>query len=130
VLQFLDSGGEQIIDPDGPGPTWEVPIADPDELETLNFSTEKYSEPKDAPSGQPEGDEPLLALGDAPRCLPATDTGTGTGTGTVAPPGGGAAGRDDNRPTLPATGGGGLAVAVAMLALGGALGSRWFARNH
>ena len=39
VLDFLSaSGGATISDPDGPAPIFEVPIADPASLETLNFS--------------------------------------------------------------------------------------------
>ena len=38
VLDFLASGGETISDPDGPAPVFEVPIADPASLETLNFA--------------------------------------------------------------------------------------------
>lgn len=34
---FLASNGTDIIDPDGPGPIFEVPIADPDSIEVTNF---------------------------------------------------------------------------------------------
>lgn len=34
---FLSSGGTTIIDPDGAGPVFEVPIANPNTLERLNF---------------------------------------------------------------------------------------------
>ena len=121
VLQFLDSDGEEILDPDGPAPTWEVPIADPNELETLNYSEESYSDPKDAPRGQPEGDEPLLAADAAGRCVDDADE-------DQDGPGGDVGADDDDRPTLPATGGGALALGAALLALGGALGYRRRAR--
>ncbi len=38
VVEFIGSRGENIIDPDGGGPTWEVPIAQADTLERMNFS--------------------------------------------------------------------------------------------
>jgi hypothetical protein len=37
VASFLSSGGATIVDPDGAGPVFEVPIADKAELERLNF---------------------------------------------------------------------------------------------
>ncbi len=37
VATFLASGGATITDPDGAGPVFEVPIADPRSLERLNF---------------------------------------------------------------------------------------------
>ena len=38
IVEFLASGGRTIIDPDGPGDVFEVPVADPDSLETLNVT--------------------------------------------------------------------------------------------
>lgn len=38
VATFLASGGTTIDDPDGPLPVFETPIADPGQLEHLNFS--------------------------------------------------------------------------------------------
>jgi hypothetical protein len=37
IVTFFKSGGHTIIDPDGAGPVWETPIADPSELLQLNF---------------------------------------------------------------------------------------------
>ena len=37
VITYLASGGTQVIDPDGPGPVWEVPIANPRNLECLHY---------------------------------------------------------------------------------------------
>jgi hypothetical protein len=37
VVTFFASDGQTIIDPDGPGDVWEVPISDPSLLLTLNF---------------------------------------------------------------------------------------------
>jgi hypothetical protein len=37
VVAFFASGGTTIIDPDGPGDVWEVPIADPSVLLHMNF---------------------------------------------------------------------------------------------
>ncbi|MDP8971139.1 MAG: hypothetical protein M3N52_11735, partial [Actinomycetota bacterium] len=42
TVEFLASGGAVVIDPDGPAPTWEVPIADPTALERLNFDPALY----------------------------------------------------------------------------------------
>jgi hypothetical protein len=39
IATFFQSGGATILDPDGPLPVWEVPVANPGTLETLNFST-------------------------------------------------------------------------------------------
>ena len=67
VLDFLASGGETISDPDGPAPVFEVPIADPASLETLNFSQ--------APAtGEPPAESPGAATGSC----------TGTVTGATA----------------------------------------------
>ena len=40
IAEFLASNGETIIDPDGPGPTYEVPIAARNALEQLNYDLE------------------------------------------------------------------------------------------
>jgi hypothetical protein len=37
IVTFFTSGGRTVIDPDGAGPAWEVPISDPTVLRTLNF---------------------------------------------------------------------------------------------
>ncbi len=65
VLDFLASGGDMISDPDGPAPVFEVPIADPASLETLNFSQEPAT-----------GEPPPEAAG------PATGSCTGSVTGS------------------------------------------------
>ncbi len=49
VVDFILSDGTTITDPDGPLPTWEVPIADPDILLTRNFPDDAYAAPTDAP---------------------------------------------------------------------------------
>lgn len=125
VLAFIASDGEQIVDPDGPGPTWEVPIADTKELEQRNFSMDKYSDAAGAPPGQPEGREPLLGVSAITRCRGGAAGGGGGGgvDGDTDPPravpaGGGGA------PTLPATGGGALAVGPILVAVGLAIGAR------
>lgn len=38
IAEFLASGGTRIVDPDGPAPVFEVPVADLDSLETLNYT--------------------------------------------------------------------------------------------
>ena len=51
IVEFLDSAGESITDPDGPAPLFEVPIADPASLERLNFTPA-------AATGAPPGEAP------------------------------------------------------------------------
>ena len=63
VVDFLDSGGMTITDPDGAGSTFEVPVADPKELETLNFdlppaSGEPPAETAGAGGGGGDGGSP------------------------------------------------------------------------
>jgi hypothetical protein len=41
VLAFISSGGATVIDPDGPGPIWEVPI-----VNTSNLDCTHYPEPQ------------------------------------------------------------------------------------
>jgi hypothetical protein len=38
IVTFFASGGTVVADPDGPGPVWETPIADPSVLLRMNFS--------------------------------------------------------------------------------------------
>jgi hypothetical protein len=66
VLDFLASGGDTISDPDSGAPVFEVPIADPASLETLNFS-------QSAAAGEP-GPEP--ATGVTGRCTGVLGAGT------------------------------------------------------
>jgi hypothetical protein len=37
MLEFISSGGATVIDPDGPGPIWEVPIAKPANLDCTHY---------------------------------------------------------------------------------------------
>jgi len=69
ILDFLAGGGDTISDPDGPAPVFEVPIADPASLETLNFS-------QDPATGEPP---PEAASGATGSC-----TGTVTGANACA----------------------------------------------
>jgi dienelactone hydrolase len=39
ITEFLTSRGTVVLDPDGPGPVWEVPIRDPAVLLRLNFGS-------------------------------------------------------------------------------------------
>jgi hypothetical protein len=93
VVTFLDSGGTEVIDPDGLAPTWEVPIEDPAALESLNFSDEFYADPEPAPEGCG------VAGAEVARPAPAE------------PPAG------EGRPPLPTTGGGASLLAAACLGL-------------
>ena len=98
VVDFILSDGETILDPDGGGNTWEVPIADPATLETLNFSEDLYTEPEPAPEG------------------------CGLAAASASPPGSGdqqAAPTDDD---MPATGGGLALVGLALLGVAATAG--------
>ena len=56
MLDFLASGGETISDPDGPAPVFEVPIADPASLETLNFAQDPAARASRRPRPRPGRD--------------------------------------------------------------------------
>lgn len=47
---YLATGGQTVLDPDGPGPIFEVPIADPNNLECLH-----YAEPQSGVGAFPPG---------------------------------------------------------------------------
>lgn len=106
VVEFLSSDGQDVLDPDGPGPTWEVPVADPDTLETLNFSTDLYAEAEPAPAG--------CGLQAASTSSPTAD---GERDGATAAP------AADDGGDLAATGGG-TALAAVALAMAAAVLSR------
>jgi hypothetical protein len=98
MTTFLASGGSTLIDPDGPLPVFETPLADAAELATLGF------DPPPA-TGVPPPEQPVMTAAGA----------TARGVTGVSPQGAGAGGAP-----LPATGApAGLAVAAAM-ALGAA----------
>ena len=80
ILDFLVSEGTSITDPDGPLPIFEVPIADPATLETLNFD-------QPPATGEPPPEEASGATG---SCTPATGSGSGSGGGSGGGGGGGA----------------------------------------
>jgi hypothetical protein len=102
VAVFIDSRGETILDPDGSAPTWEVPVADPQSLETLNFPNELYAEPEPAPAGCG------LASDEAPAVPPGRD-----GSTPPSPP-------DAEGPGPLPTTGNGAALPLAGVALFGA----------
>ena len=56
MLDFLASDGQAISDPDGGAPVFEVPVADPKSLETLNFE-------RPAASGEPPPEGATAATG-------------------------------------------------------------------
>ena len=69
VLDFLASGGETISDPDGPAPVFEVPIADPASLETLNFAQDPATgEPPPEAAAAATGSCTGAVTGSAARC--------------------------------------------------------------
>lgn len=69
IVDFLDSEGMSITDPDGGAPIFEVPIADPASLESLNFEQEPAS-------GEPPPEEASPATG---SCTPAGGASGGSG---------------------------------------------------
>lgn len=54
VVDFLTSGGQTVTDPDGPLPTWEVPIVDRDILQPRNFADDLYAAPVGPPAREVE----------------------------------------------------------------------------
>ena len=69
VLDFLASGGATISDPDGPAPVFEVPIADPASLETLNFAQDPATgEPPPEAAAAATGSCTGAVTGSAARC--------------------------------------------------------------
>ncbi len=52
VVEFIASGGRGPIDPDGPGPTWETPIADRAALRQLNYSLREGVEAREQYNGK------------------------------------------------------------------------------
>jgi len=75
VVDYLDSEGKTVTDPDGPSNAFEVPIADPKSLETLNFS-------QPPAEGEPPPEEPAPSGGGGSTNPPG-------GVGTNQPGGGG-----------------------------------------
>ncbi|HUG86641.1 MAG TPA: cell wall-binding repeat-containing protein [Euzebya sp.] len=54
VVDFITSDGQTITDPDGPLPTWEVPISDRTILQTRNFDEALYADSTDRPAREVE----------------------------------------------------------------------------
>jgi hypothetical protein len=74
ALDFLASGGETITDPDGGANVFEVPIADPAEIEKLNYELPpaKGEPPPEQPAGaQPPARRTRLRITVRPRVVPA-----------------------------------------------------------
>jgi len=65
VLDFLASRGATISDPDGAGNLFEVPVADPKSIETLNFSLPPAT--GEPPPETARGPLPRLSLVVSPR---------------------------------------------------------------
>ena len=57
VVEFIASNGERVVDPDGAGPVWEVPISDKAALEQLNYDFRGQIEAREQYDGPgcPEG---------------------------------------------------------------------------
>ena len=128
LTTFLSTG--EVVDPDGPGPVFEVPITDAGNLRCLHYP--------DPQTGQ--GAYPPAAAGECPE-VPAeptarpaqtgSDDDDGTGGGGTGAVGGptttGTGGSDDvvsrgaGTPVLAATGGAAASAVLALAALGGAL---------
>lgn len=52
VLAFISSGGATVIDPDGPGPIWEVPVANMRNLDCTHYPEPQTGFPYTASSGE------------------------------------------------------------------------------
>ncbi len=107
AVQFLVADGAAApVDPDGPGPTWETPIADVDGLERVNVAASTYAAPTGAPPRQ---------MG----CVLAARAAAGAAPGAARRPA-----------PLPATGLPWVIPAVAAAALGAGVGLRRRRRQH
>jgi hypothetical protein len=52
VLAYISSGGANVIDPDGPGPIWEVPIANTRNLDCTHYPQPQTGVPYTASAGE------------------------------------------------------------------------------
>jgi hypothetical protein len=52
VLAFISSGGATVIDPDGPGPVWEVPIANTRNLDCTHYPQPQTGVPYTSSAGE------------------------------------------------------------------------------
>ena len=52
VLVFISSGGTTVIDPDGPGPIWEVPIVNPRDLDCTHYPEPQTGGPYTSSAGE------------------------------------------------------------------------------
>jgi hypothetical protein len=52
VLEFISSGGATVIDPDGPGPIWEVPIANSRNLDCTHYPQPQTGVPYSSSAGE------------------------------------------------------------------------------
>jgi hypothetical protein len=52
VLAFISSGGANVIDPDGPGPVWEVPIANARNLDCTHYPQPQTGVPYTSSAGE------------------------------------------------------------------------------
>jgi len=52
VLAFISSGGATVIDPDGPGPIWEVPVANTSNLDCTHYPQPQTGVPYSSSAGE------------------------------------------------------------------------------
>jgi hypothetical protein len=52
VITFLASGGATVIDPDGPGPVWEVPVQNLRNLDCTHYPEPQTGVPYTASAGE------------------------------------------------------------------------------
>lgn len=108
LTAFLQSDGATLLDPDGPGPVFEVPVANPDNLLCLH-----YAEPQTGGMAYPPG-----ASGECPQvpaqptAHPASDTSGSTASGT-ATGGSGSTGASGSAGSSATTGAGSSATTEA-----------------
>jgi len=69
VVDYIASGGRTVTDPDGGAPTFEVPIANPDSLETVNFPASLYGANLPAPLQRFSGPDRIATSVDVSREL-------------------------------------------------------------
>ena len=52
MLAFITSGGATTIDPDGPGPIWEVPVVNLNNLDCTHYPEPQSGVPFTASAGE------------------------------------------------------------------------------
>ena len=117
MTTFLATG--QVVDPDGPLPVFEVPIANPDDLQCLHYPHPQTGQGAFGQDGGPAASGPCPARPADAQLQPVDD-----GAGPAAPGGGSTAAPVRGSRALAATGAPVLLPLLGLLALGGGLALR------